>query len=98
MLRRWWVSQRAPDDGPTLIEPLMQPAQRGASPLARVTASVALADSAADSVPRHMRRVGATPRMSALAACGTATAMLGRRLSNDYFVIIRRDPRLLIWS
>jgi hypothetical protein len=24
--------------------------------------------------------------------------MLGRRLSNDYFVITRRDPRLLIWS
>ena len=24
--------------------------------------------------------------------------MLGRRLSNDYFVIIRRDPRLPTWS
>jgi hypothetical protein len=24
--------------------------------------------------------------------------MLGRRLSNDYFVITRRDPRLQIWS
>jgi hypothetical protein len=24
--------------------------------------------------------------------------MLGRRLSNDYFVIIRRDPRLQAWS
>jgi hypothetical protein len=33
-----------------------------------------------------------------LAACGTVTAMLGRRLSNDYFVIIRRDPRLPTWS
>ena len=28
----------------------------------------------------------------------TATAMLGRRLSNDYVVITRRDPRLPTWS